>query len=305
MYSVVFFGTHEFAATILKGLLASGDFSVSLVITQPDRPVGRKQVLTSPPVKLLAEANQIPVLQPETLKDFSLPNITEPDFGITAQYGNLIPQNILDWPRYGMINTHTSLLPKYRGASPVQAALLNGDNETGITIMLMDQGLDTGPILLQEKITIEPDDRAPTVETKLANIAVPNLLAAARGLATSAIIPQIQNSTEASVCGKLDREMGQINWNKTTVEIYNLFRALFPWPGIWTTWEGKRLKLITIKPSLQLIEPGKVLIENNNLFIGTGDSSVEVSELQLEGKNIMSAQEFISGYQKIDQALLS
>ncbi len=304
-YSVVFFGTHEFATTILSGLLESSDFSVELVITQPDRPVGRKQIMTAPPVKLLAESKGIPVLQPETLKNFSLPEVAQPDFGITAQYGNLIPQSILDWPKFGMINVHTSLLPKYRGASPVQAAILNGDTETGITIMLMDAGLDTGPILQQETIVIEPDDRAPDVEKKLVAVAIPNLLTSARNLAISTSTPQPQNSSLASNCGKLDRDMGKVDWNNSTAKIYNLFRALYPWPGIWTTWEGKRLKLLEIKPSHQVLNPGLVLINGDQIFIGTQNSSVEVIRLQLEGKSEVSAKEFMAGYKKIDQSILS
>lgn len=303
-YSVVFFGTHEFATTILSGLLASPDFSVVLVITQPDRPVGRKQIMTPPPVKLLAESKNIPVLQPESLKNFELPTINQPDFGITAQYGNLIPPAILNWPKLGMINTHTSLLPKYRGASPVQAAILNGDTKTGITIMLMEAGLDTGPILLQETITIEPDDRAPDVEKKLAQIAIPNLVTAVRGLAAHTLTPQPQDSRLASTCGKLDRDMGQIDWDKTTAEIYNTFRALYPWPGIWTSWAGKRLKLLEIKPGAKKIEAGKVLVENQQLSIGTADASIEIITLQLEGKSATATKDFLAGYQKINDALL-
>ncbi len=304
-YSVVFFGTHEFAASILTGILENTDFSVSLVITQPDKPVGRKQIMTPPPVKILAESKNIPVLQPETLKNFVFPDIPQPDFGIVAQYGKIIPQSILDWPKSGMINTHTSLLPLYRGASPVQAALLHGDTQTGITIMLMDAGMDTGPILQQEIIAIAPDDRTPDVEKKLASIAIPNLLDSVRKLATHSITPQTQDSNKASTCGKLDRDMGKIDWHKSSVEIYNLFRALYPWPGIWSIWEGKRLKLLDIKPEAKLIEPGKVLIENNSLFIGTNNGSVEILNLQLEGKSAMSAKEFIAGNKKIDHSVLS
>lgn len=304
-YSVVFFGTQEFAASILTGILESQDFSVSLVITQPDKPVGRKQVMTPPPVKVLAESKGIPVLQPESLKNFIFPDIPQPDFGIVAQYGKIIPQSILDWPKLGMINTHTSLLPKYRGASPVQAALLRGDTETGITIMLMDAGMDTGPILQQETIVIDPDDRAPDVEKKLATIAVPNLLHSARGLASHNLTPKTQDSSQASICGKLDRDMGKINWNTSANEIYNIFRALFPWPGIWTTWDGKRLKLLDIKPSTTSIKPGQAIVQNNTLLVGAAGGSIEILRLQLEGKSAMSAKEFLAGYKKIDQSILS
>lgn len=304
MYSVVFFGTHEFGATILNGLLESTDFSVELVITQPDRPVGRKRILTAPPVKLLAESKGISLFQPETLKNFVLPHISRPDFGVTAQYGNLIPQAILDWPKYGMINTHTSLLPLYRGASPVQSAILHGDTKTGITIMLMDAGLDTGPILQQESITINPDDRAPDVEKKLATIAVPNLVAAANGLAKGTIIPKPQDSSVATMCGKLDRDMGNIDWKKNTLEIYASFRALFPWPGIWTMWDEKRLKLQEIIPSDKKIAPGTVVTTSNQLYIGTADGAIEVIKVQLEGKSELLAKDFVAGYKRIANAHL-
>lgn len=304
-YSVIFFGTQEFAASILIGILESPDFSVSLVITQPDKPVGRKQVMTPPPVKVLAESKGIPVLQPESLKNFTFPDIPKPDFGIVAQYGKIIPQTILDWPKLGMINTHTSLLPKYRGASPVQAALLHGDTQTGITIMLMDAGMDTGPILQQETIAIDPDDRAPDIEKKLAITAVPNLLHSARGLANHTLTPKIQDSSQASVCGKLDRDMGKIDWNTPASKIYTIFRALFPWPGVWTTWNGKRLKLLEIKPHTTSIEPGKAMVQNNTLLIGATDGSIEILSLQLEGKSAMNTKEFLVGYKKIDQSILN
>ncbi len=304
MYSIVFFGTHEFAATVLGGLLSNPLFSVVLVITQPDRALGRKKILTAPPVKVLAQSHEIPYLQPENLKNFTLPDIPRPDFGIVAQYGNLIPPVVLDWPKLGMINTHTSLLPKYRGASPVQAALLHGDTETGLTIMLMDAGLDTGPILVQEKITINPGDRYPDVENNLAQIAVPNLIKAITGLTSGTIISEPQDNTLASTCGKLDRDDGKIDWQKPATEIYNMWRALDPWPGIWTVWEDKRLKLLEIKPATETIAPGTVATDNKRLYIGCGVDSIEVLHLQLEGKSTMTASDFLAGYARIQDASL-
>ena len=304
-YSVVFFGTHEFATTVLAGILANEQFIVSTVITQPDRPVGRKKIMTAPPVKLLATSHTIPCLQPESLKNFVLPAIPRPDFVIVAQYGNLIPPAILAWPKYGTLNTHTSLLPKYRGASPVQAALLNGDTETGITIMLLDEGMDTGPILLQEKITIAPDDKYPEVEKNLATIAIPTLIKAIDGLYSGTLKPQPQNNALASVCGKLDRDSGRVDWHKPAEEIYNLFRALYPWPGIWTMWDTKRVKLLDIKPATELTEPGKVLITNDRLFVGCKQGTIEIISLQLEGKSAVTAKEFIIGYNHLDQSFLA
>lgn len=303
-YSVVFFGTQEFAATVLGGLLANPLFTVVAIITQPDRAVGRKKIMTAPPVKILGTSKNIPVFQPENLKNFVLPNIPTPDYGIVAQYGNIIPERILHWPINGMINTHTSLLPKYRGASPVQAALLNGDQATGLTIMLMDKGLDTGPILLQEKIAIGENDKYPEVEKHLADIAVPNLVRAIEGLINGTIKPKSQDNSKASSCGKLDRDSGRIDWSKPAAIIYNTFRALYPWPGIWTTWENNRLKLLEIILAEETVKPGTVLIKNNRLFIGCGTESIEVLTLQLEGKSAVSAKDFIAGYQRFNQAEL-
>lgn len=304
-HEIVFFGTHEFAATVLQGLLDNPFFKVTLVITQPDRPVGRKKIMTAPPVKVLAESLGIPYLQPTSLKNFALPTISRPEFGIVSQYGNLIPKAVLDWPQKGMLNTHTSLLPKYRGASPVQAALLQGDTETGLTIMLLDEGMDTGPILVQEKISISPDDKYPEVEKKLAEISVPNLIKAIEGLDNGSIKPQTQDDSLASTCGKLDRDNGKVDWQKSATEIYNMYRALYPWPGIWTMWEGKRLKLLEIKPGQESIEPGKVEITNGRIFIGCQNSSIEITELQLEGKIAATSKEFIAGYKRIDQSVLA
>lgn len=304
-YSIVFFGTHEFAATVLSGLLENPLFSVTLVITQPDRAVGRKKIITEPPVKTLAKTKGIPFLQPESLKNFVLPTDNRPDFGIVAQYGNLIPQIIIDWPIHGLLNTHTSLLPKYRGASPVQAAIMQGETETGLTIMCLDAGLDTGPILVQEKITIKPTDRSPDVEKQLAAIAVPNLVTAIQGLLSGSIIPRPQDNTQASTCGKLDRETGKIDWSKPAVELNNLFRALYPWPGTWTMWQNKRLKLLNITVAEKTIIPGRVLITDGRIFVGCGADSLEILELQLEGKTAVLAKDFIAGYPHFNESILA
>jgi methionyl-tRNA formyltransferase len=169
MVRLVFFGTHEFAATILGGLLDNPLFEVCLVITQPDRPVGRKQELHPSPVKLLAQKYNIPIEQPSSLKSYQLSAMSF-ELGIVAQYGLLIPKHVLDSFPLGVINVHTSLLPKYRGASPIQSALINGETETGVTIMKMDQGLDTGPIILQKKTTIDPDETYTHIDKKLASL---------------------------------------------------------------------------------------------------------------------------------------
>jgi methionyl-tRNA formyltransferase len=292
---IVFFGTHHFATKILEGLIKSPFISIELVVTQPDKPVGRKKEIKPSPVKLLAEKYNIKVEQPDSLKNF---NIKENKYklGIVAQYGNIIPKKIIDAPEFGTLNVHTSLLPKYRGASPIQTALINGDIETGVTIMKMDEGLDTGPILIQKMIEIDPDDTYNTLDNKLSKIGLQALLGVIPGYIEGSISLKQQNDSEASLCKQLDRESGKISWNKSCIEIYNLYRGLTPWPGIWTKWNDKRLKLIKIKPSDKNIKPGEVLTGNGKIYIGCKTNSIEVVELQLEGKKIMKAKEFLNGY---------
>ncbi|HYE60296.1 MAG TPA: methionyl-tRNA formyltransferase [Candidatus Kapabacteria bacterium] len=297
----IFFGTYDFAATILIGLLKSPLFSITHVVTQPDRPVGRKQIVEPSPVKVVALNAHIPVHQPETLKQFSVPGGPY-DLGITAQYGGLIPQSILELPTYGMINVHTSLLPKYRGASPIQAALIHGDTETGVTIMRMDVGLDTGPILLQKRLHINPNDTYPILDQKLAPLALEALLEAIPPYIEGTLIPSPQHDAGATVCKKLSREDGRINWNESATAIYNLYRGLYPWPGVWTMWNGKRMKLLSLEPSDASYTPGSLHIDDGILVVGCGNGSLRIHELQIEGKNAQSAAAFIHGYPALLQS---
>lgn len=297
-YSVIFFGTHEFAVTILKKLLAAENIEVVHVITQPDEPVGRKHILTPPPIKILAASKNIPVSQPTSLKSFVLPVTETPvDLHIVAQYGKIIPKNIIEAPKFGTLNVHTSLLPKYRGASPIQFALVHGETETGVTIMKMDEGMDTGPTLLQKKISIFPDETYLELNDRMADLGATALLETIPQYIDGTLKPVLQNENEATLTKLLSREDGKIDWTKTSQQIYNQFRGLTPWPGIWTTFEGKRLKLLTLRPSEKNLLPGVIGSENNLIYIGTSHGSIEVHELQLEGKNPLSAKDFLSGYQ--------
>jgi len=297
--NTIFFGTEKFATIILQSLLDNPLFDISLVITQPDKPIGRKKILTAPPVKLFAEKNNIPIGQPESLKSYKLIPHTY-DLAIVAQYGLLIPKHIIETPTYGTINVHTSLLPKYRGASPIQSALLNGDVKTGVTIMQMDEGMDTGPLLSQIEITILPDETYLEIDERMAHIGVTALTEAVSAFVAGKLKPQAQDDTKATLCKKLSRDDGKVDWQKITQEIYNQYRAFTPWPGIWTIWEGKRLKLLKISPSERILKPGVVEIFDNNLFIGTQDRSIAVHSLQLEGKPAMDVKIFVQGYKRID-----
>lgn len=331
MIKIVFFGTHKFASIILQSLIDNPDITVARVFTQPDKPVGRHQELQHSPVKILAQKYNIPIDQPDNLKNYELriipiennrgsSTLVGTDYkgtliptlrrdglqlGIVAQYGLLIPKNVLEIPKFGTLNVHTSLLPKYRGASPIQSALINGGTETGISIIKMDTGFDTGPILLQKTLQIEPDDTYPILEEKLAQIGVQALAEAIPDYINGNLIPKPQDNSIATECHQLSRQDGEINWHKKANEIYNLYRGLIPWPGVWTTLHKKRLKLLAIKPADKKLEAGKVEVIENKIFIGCADKSIEVIQLQLEGKKPMTALEFLNGHKNINNEILT
>ncbi len=292
---VIFFGTHEFAVKILEELTQAPFIQVTGVITQPDQPVGRKQILTPPPVKLFGQKNTLPLFQPISLKNFSLSELPSYDLFVVAQYGKIIPLSIVDAPKYGTLNVHTSLLPKYRGASPIQSALIHGEKETGVTIMKMDQGMDTGPLLMQKTIVIGPDETFLQLDARLAEIGSKALVEAIPGYVEGTLVPHPQDDSQATLTKILSREDGKIDWNKTTDQIYNLYRGFTPWPGIWTVWNQKRLKLLSLKPGSMQIQAGHVEEKDNGIYIGTHNGSIQVLELQLEGKNAITASAFING----------
>ncbi len=302
--SVIFFGTHQFATSILQALLEDKSLDVGQVVTQPDKPVGRKQELKASPVKEFALLRHVPVLEPESLKQFNTGS--EPyDLFVVAQYGKLIPASVLEIPKYGTINVHTSLLPKYRGASPIQSAILHGETSTGVTIMLMDEGLDTGPILAQEVIVIGEQDTTPDVEATLSVVSSRLLLKIIPEYVSGAVKPRKQIDADATFCKKITKEDGQIDWSTTTSAIYNTYRAYHPWPGVWTKINGKRLKLIRLLPHTDMnLAYGTITYNNDKIYVGTRDGSVELIELQLEGKNKMTAAEFIHGYASFKDTVL-
>ncbi|HRY36323.1 MAG TPA: methionyl-tRNA formyltransferase [Candidatus Magasanikbacteria bacterium] len=297
MTKIVFFGTQEFAKGILESLLNDSDFEVVGVFTQPDKPVGRKQEIQMSPVKILALEKNIPIFQPESLKNYEMPNLGA-DLNIVCQYGLIIPQTVLDSAKHGSINIHTSLLPKYRGASPIQSAILNGEKETGTTIMLMDSKMDHGPILMQEKITIDPDDTYLTLSDKMLPTASTLLLNTIKDYLKGIVKPQEQDHDKAILCKMFTREDGKIDFNKSAQEIYNQFRGFYVWPGVFTFFGDKRVKLLNIKPVEKKSEPGKFITENGRLFIGCADGAIEIFKLQPEGKNPMTAEAFVNGYIK-------
>ncbi|MFH1509898.1 MAG: methionyl-tRNA formyltransferase [Candidatus Nealsonbacteria bacterium] len=302
---IIFMGTPEFGAIILKGLI-DNDFKPDLVITTPDKPVGRKQIITPPPVKVLAQENNIPVMQPVKLKE-----ITEdikkmnPDLIIEAAYGKLIPKELLDIPKYKTINVHPSLLPKYRGASPIQSVILNGDKKTGVTIMLVEEKLDSGPILSQEEVEIREKETAKELHNKLAILGTDLLIKTIPQWVSGEIKEKEQEETEATYFNIIKKEDGKINWKESADVIERKVRAFDPWPGTFTTWEkdGNTMKIKILK-SRVLISPdnttypmGKVLVvPQNEIGIQCKENFFVIEELQMEGKKPTKAEDFIRGH---------
>ena len=299
-------GTPAFAVPSLKALLDRGE-NVVCVVTQPDRPKGRGRKIMMPPVKELALKASIPVLQPESIRgDEFLAELRQyhPDIiGLTA-YGNILPENIINLPPLGTINVHGSLLPKYRGAAPIQWALINGETETGITIMQMDKGMDTGDILLQEKLPIGPEDTAGSLSGKLAELGGKALGAALDLLRLDKLNPTQQDNNLASLAPLLNKEDGLVNWLHSAVQISCQIRGLDPWPTTYTTLSGKRLRLFSPEVAdkslclgCSISEPGIICTANRDgLLITTGDGCLLIKEIQAEGSRRMSVEAFLSGH---------
>jgi methionyl-tRNA formyltransferase len=296
---VIFMGSPEFAVSTLDALVLAPGFDVVQVVTQPDRPKGRGKKLAPTPVKAYATERGIPVVT-MTKHDYSevvgdLARI-EPDFVVVASFGIILKKDLLDLPRYGCVNLHPSLLPKYRGVSPIQAAILAGDEETGCTTMLMDEGVDTGAVLLAESMGVDPNDTAGTLERKLAALGASLVVRTLEGILDGSVRPIGQNESLASYTRKIRKEHGAIDWSKSASAIARQVRALLPWPSAYTTLAGRRLIILeaAVAPSVRG-EPGAVL-SVSPLVVGTGDGGLEIRRVKVEGKNEMSATAFLSGY---------
>lgn len=293
----IFMGTPDFAVPCLERLIAAGHEPAG-VFTQPDKPVGRKQVLTPPAVKTCAIAHGIPVYQPSTLRDgTALAVIRElkPDIIIVAAYGKIVPKDILDYPRYGCVNVHGSLLPAYRGAAPIQWSVINGDAETGVTIMQMNEGLDTGDILYQKAIPIAPHDTAESMFDRLSALGADMLIEALEMLEDGALTPVPQNDGAATYAPMLDKQISVIDWNKPALRVHNLIRGLYSWPIAQTVLDGKKLKIYRAHFCPDGGRAGTV-ISVDPLAVACGDGSVVIDELQLEGKKRMDAKTFLIGH---------
>jgi len=294
---VLFMGSPNFAIPILEGLLAH--HQVVGVVTQPDRPAGRGLKLHPPPVKELALAHGIPVFQPESLKReeaVAWIKAKEPDVIVVAAFGQILPPAVLRIPPYGCLNVHASLLPRYRGAAPIQAAILNGDLETGITIILMDEGLDTGPILARKAIPISPEDTAGTLEEKLSRLGA-ELLLETLPLWVEGKIKPLPQEGEPSYTKPVKKEEGLLDWELSAEILARKVRAFNPWPGAFTFWKGKLLKIWKAVPAASAPgeTPGKVFRDSEGVKVACGSGALLLKEIQLEGKNKMGPEEFARG----------
>lgn len=295
--NIVFMGTPDFAVPSLKALMDDERHTVTAVYTQPDKPVGRKKILTAPPVKRLAEENGIKVYQPITFKDEQTVEelkALSPDVIAVIAYGKLLPQSVLDIPRYGCINIHGSLLPKLRGAAPVQRSVINGDFETGVTSMLMNEGLDMGDMLLTEKVSILPDETAGELFDRLAPLGADLLLKTLEELENGTVSPKKQEDSQSTYAAMLSKEEAVIDWNMPASSVHNKVRGMNPWPVAFTSINGKKLKIYKTVISGQSGKSGSV-ISVNPPTVACGDGSVELKEVQIEGKKRMSAEEFFRG----------
>jgi methionyl-tRNA formyltransferase len=294
--NIIFAGTPAFAAAALEALLRAGHH-VPLVLTQPDRPAGRGLKSQASAVKQLAQSHQLPVAQPASLKDDAVVAqlaAVDADVMIVAAYGLILPGPVLDLPRLGCLNIHASLLPRWRGAAPIQRAILAGDAETGITIMQMDAGLDTGAMLMTEAIPITDDDTAQTLHDKLAALGAQLIVRALREQAPAVA----QDNARATYAAKIAKTEARIDWNRPAAELARAIRAYNPVPGAYTTWHGQPLKLWRAEPvtSPSTALPGTVLqVDTGGIVVATGDGALRLLELQRAGGKRLAVQSFLAG----------
>ena len=308
---IIFMGTPEFAVPALERLIAGG-YEVAAVYTQPDKAAGRGRAMEEPPVKKTALQHKLTVLQPENFKSsetkrqlFEL----KPDAVVVAAFGQILPRSVLEIPAFGCINIHPSLLPKYRGVAPVPAAILNGEEFTGVSIMLMDKGIDTGPVLTSVHVPVLQQDTTETLMQKLANTSAQLLLDTLPGWFRKEITPQLQNNGEATYTKMLTKEAGEIDWKLPAVQIWRQVRAYQPWPGSYTRWQGKQLKILEAVPLTGEVtgEAGTVLNVNKNeaaFGVVTGNGILGVKKVQMEGKKAVTADEFLRGQRQFIGAVL-
>ena len=296
---IVFMGTPDYAAVTLQKLIDE-KYDIAAVFAQPDKPVGRKQILTPPETKVLAQKYDIPVYQPKTLRDgeaYKVLKELNPDAIVVVAYGKILPKEILDLPKYGCINGHASLLPKLRGASPIQWAIVTGEKVTGVTTMLMDEGMDTGDILETAVIDIGDEETAEELFDRLSVISADLMISTLKKAENNELSPKKQNHADATYAPIIKKEMAHLDFNKTADEICNAVRGFYSWPCAYCFINGKRFKVIKAKKAnLTAQECGVVIDSNNKLVISCKGGSVELITVQPEGAKIMSASQMLNGH---------
>ena len=299
---LIFCGTPQFAVPTLEKLIAAG-FTVQLVVTNPDEPAGRGHKTKPPPVKEAAERARLGIFQPRKLRDREAEDYISsfrPEAIVVVAYGHLIPPWMIELPKFGCINLHGSLLPKYRGAAPIQWAIVRGERTTGVTTMQIDEGLDTGPILLQRKTEIRPDDTTEALFERLGSMGSDLIVETLRGLESGTVQPQPQDSSAATLAPMLSKEDGRIDWSKTAEEISRRVRGLRPWPGAFASFRGEQLlvwmALATHDPAPQVPLPGTMLDHSGRLMVVCADrTTLEIKEVQLPGRKRIPARDFMNG----------
>ena len=293
---LVYLGTPRFAVPTLERLAAAG-YEIAAVVTQPDRPSGRGQQTSASPVKQAALRLGLPVYQPERVRrPEAVEHLRElaPEAMVVVGYGQIIPQSVIDIPRLGIINVHASLLPKYRGAGPIQWALINGETRTGVTTMRIDAGLDTGDMLLKAEAEIGPEENALELGARLSEMGADLLIRTMEGLAAGTIVPEKQNPADATLAPILKKEDGTIDWNQPEQAIHNRVRGLQPWPGASTTFRGQKLHIWRSRPAAGTGAPG-TLLQVKPPMVACGTGALELVEVQLEGRKRIAAADFANG----------
>jgi methionyl-tRNA formyltransferase len=305
---ILFCGTPQFAVPTLNHLLAQPDFQLLAVVTQPDRPSGRGHAVSFSPVKEIALSANLPLHQPEKIRSSEVQALLQsysPDFIVIIAYGQIIPARLLPIPKHGWINLHASLLPKYRGAAPINWAIVNGETRTGLTTMRIDAGMDTGDMLLEHALDIGPKETAPELASRLSEAGPPLMAETLRGLAAGKITPRPQDNSQATLAPILKKEDGRIDWNRSATEVYSRMRGFDPWPGAYTTFRGQTCHLWGEPASndetpafggTKDVPPGRLLVEKNSVHVVCGRATVlRVLAVKLEGRKQVSASEFANG----------
>lgn len=294
---IVFMGSPDFAVPVLAGL--AQQYDIVGVVTQPDRPSGRGRVMTPPPVKVLAQELGLPVMQPVKLRApeaFEQLVAWKPDAIVVAAFGQILRQNVLDLPEYGCINVHASYLPRWRGAAPIQAAILHGDAYTGVSIMRMDAGIDTGPVFYQEKMDILTEDTAGSLSQRLSELGRETLLKVLPLILAGQLTAQLQNDAEATYVSMINKEDGQLNWDQPAEVLERKIRAYNDWPGAYTTWKDQILKVRKAEVApLATPQPGKRVLIHGLPAVHTAEGALVLVEVQPAGKKWMSGKDFLNG----------